>query len=183
MGGFKKSVYVFLSSLLGVMLFLVLDRIIVLSYLLLVTTGVAPWHSVYSYLEFLAVDYITLLLAMLCGSWYGIWLGTYWYERVYEQGSWHGVFYSLRHALSPDRTKSWELKRKVETVRGKLEEDLEQVEDLVEELPSRQAEPAAVQPVATEPVVLAVPKKRPVRKKSVSRARKTKSGKLNVTGF
>jgi len=99
MGGLKRSVYIFLCSLLGVMLFLVLHRIIVLWYLLMVNYGVFSWNGSETYIRFLAVDYISLTLFLMLGSWYGIWLGNYWYELVYESGSLKGYFNSIRYKL------------------------------------------------------------------------------------
>lgn len=160
MGGFKKSVYIFLSSLLGVLLFLVLHRALIFIYLLLLTTGLFHWSSFYSYLNFMAVDYVTLFLAMIAGSWYGIWLGEYWYRQTYEIGSGQGSWRHLRHKLFPQKTRQADLKIKVEAVAQRLAEDLSAAETLISEVPSAVLAPAPV-------------KRRVTRKKPAARKRKT----------
>lgn len=164
MGGVKKSVYVFLCSLLGVLLFLVLHRLLVLWYLILVNSGVFVWSEADSYLKFLAVDYITLTLAMLAGSWYGIWLGSYWYEQVYELGAWKGSWLHITHKLLPNRGVDKKLKARVEKVREKLEHDFSMAEELIEEFP--------------RPIILAKPKKRVAAKKPVAKKTPVRRKKL-----
>ncbi len=135
MGGAKKSVYIFMCSVMGVLLFVILHRLIVLAYLTLLAYGVFHWTSSYSYFTFVAVDYITLLLAMFCGSWYGIWLGEYWYEKIYETGEWRGVTRHLHHKLFPQRPTSNELKARVEVVKLELAEDLSRIQQSIEDMP------------------------------------------------
>ncbi len=143
MGGVKRSVYVFLCSLLGVLLFLVLQRIIVLSYLILVDYGAFHWTSS-GYLEFVAIDDITLLLSMLCGSWYGIWLGNYWYELVYERGAWRGSLHHARNYLFPPKPAYQDFKARVEEVKHQLVEDLSEAENLVREIPREILKPVPI---------------------------------------
>lgn len=145
---------------MGVLLFLLLHRLVVFVYLLMVVYGVAHFGSADSYTQFLAVDYLTMLFALLCGSWYGIWVGSYWYEQVYESGMFRGIFSHAKQKLFPFSKSRYQLKEKVEAVRERLEQDLSQMESLAEQLPQNFAEP--------EPV------KRPlVRKRAVKRTRKT----------
>lgn len=135
MGGVKKSVYIFLCSLLGVMLFLILHRLVIFAYLMAVLYGAPGYAAGISYMEFLAVDYATLLLALLCGSWYGIWLGSYWYEMVYEKGQWRGAMFHIRQKLFLRKTADYSLKEKIEVVKQRLEDDLSQAEELAAEIP------------------------------------------------
>lgn len=160
--GVKKSVYVFLCSLMGVLLFLILDRIAVLSYLILVMYGVFHWSGNYSYIEFVAIDYIVVFFAMFCGSWYGIWLGTYWYQQVYELGAIKGAFGHLRHRLFPAKPGYGDLKTRVEELKQELSEDLSEAQVLVRQMPKEILNP--------EPL-----KRRAPRKASASRQRKAKS--------
>jgi len=159
MGGVKKSVYIFLCSLLGVLLFLVLQRIVVLCYLILVSYGAFHLTSG-GYLEFMAIDDITLLLAMLCGSWYGIWLGNYWYELVYEKGQWRGSLHHARNYLFPPKPAYQDFKARVEEVKHQLAEDLSQAEDLVREMPKEILKPVPIRRVARK-------KSAPTKRKSV----------------
>jgi hypothetical protein len=81
--GFKKSLYVFLCSLLGMLLFLILHRLLVIGYFSLTSRNLLDYFSYNLVLE-MAVEYLTLFFAILAGSWYGIWLGLGWYAWVYE---------------------------------------------------------------------------------------------------
>ncbi len=125
----KKSLYLFLCSLLGVFLFLILHRIGVVVYLYLLSQGIGV--ASFRYWDFLVLDYMSLLVALLLGAWYGIWLGLYWYEKVYEEKS-HGGFadHIARHIWPMRSPKA--LETKVAQVKERLEEDLWQLEELAE---------------------------------------------------
>jgi hypothetical protein len=145
MGGVKKSVYIFLCSLLGAMLFLVLHRLAVFTYLIITIYGGPGIPEGAAYVQFVAIDYITLFFALLFGSWYGIWLGSYWYEMVYERGIWPGAF--LHHArgkLFFRKNKDYGLREKIETIKEKLEQDLSQAESLVAEIPRPKFNPPPI---------------------------------------
>lgn len=155
-GGVKKSVYLFLSSILGVLLFLILHRLSVFIYLLLVSYGIVGGGPSWSYMQFLAFDYATLLISLLFGSWYGIWLGNFWYEQVYEKGEWRGMLAHMRSRYLPQVRGKYNWEQKIESVKHRLEEDLSAVEELTEEFP------AAV--LAPQPVKRTLAKKKVVRK-------------------
>jgi hypothetical protein len=131
----KKSFYVFLSSLLGVLLFLVLHRIIVFLYVLLLSFDYGAFGFGMSYIELLALDYLTLTLALFGGMWYGTWLGIHWYEKVYEEYSHKGVVHHIasswwarkKHPLSS-------LEQKVFAAKEKVEDGLWDLEGLVKPL-------------------------------------------------
>ncbi len=159
MGGVKKSVYVFLCSLLGVLLFLILQRIAIFAYLLLVAYGIVAWSSGFDYVRFMAVDYTSLVLMLLFGSWYGIWLGTHWYDLVYESGTWRGGWYHAKHHLFPWRKNNYRLKDRVEEVKTQLERDLDKVEILAAELPKAVMNP--------EPIRRRVTRRRPAARRTV----------------
>lgn len=150
-GGHKKSLYIFLTSILGVLLFLMLHRIIVFFYLLALSTDYARYMPNLSYIEFLAIDYFTLVITLMLGAWYGIWLGLYWYEKVYEEGSHGGLVSHITEHYWPKGRQAYGLEPKIEAVKKKLEQDLWELEDLAKIAP----------PVYPEPI-----KKRVVRKRA-----------------
>jgi len=128
----KKSFYVFLSAILGVLLFLVLHRIIIFIYLLLSYEDYQTFGMNLTYLQYLALDYITLTLAMFGGLWYGIWLGLYWYEKVYEEGSHKGFVHHLAANLWGRKTYSdTKLEHKLNAAKEKMEKGLWEMEGLV----------------------------------------------------
>jgi hypothetical protein len=156
MGGVKKSVYIFLCSLLGALLFLVLHQLVVFAYLIISLYGGFSFATGAGYMQFVAVDYVTLFFALVFGSWYGIWLGDYWYEMVYERGDWRGALYHAREKLLLRKAGAYGLKEKIELVKEKLEDDLSQAENLVRAIPRAEFNPAPV-------------KRRAVRKRTVIR--------------
>ncbi len=124
----KKSLYVFLCSLLGVMLFLVLHQILAFAYLVLITYDYSFTFGL-SFYELMALDYVTLILTLFFGAWYGIWLGEYWYEEVYE-GTHPGFIGHLFRHYWPTKHPKYNLKSKIIAVEQKLESDLWELEDL-----------------------------------------------------
>jgi len=151
----KKSLYVFLSSMLGVMLFLVIHRILI--FLILVFSGAGGnFYLGFSYLGFLAIDYFTLLIVLMLGAWYGIWLGNYWFEKVYEERL-HGGFVSLLASrLWPKRVSK--LRQKMVSATEHLENDVWELEDLVKDLPPT----ASIKPVNV--FKRRIVRKRPIKK-------------------
>ena len=137
---FKKSLYIFLTALLGVLLFLMLHRIWVFFYLYLLAGNYITTSL--NYYQFLVLDYTTLLMAMVLGAWYGIWLGMYWFRKVYEEGS-HGGFIqhinTRYYGAAPKK-----LETKMVQVRQKLENDLWQLEDLAKESLAQVKRPQAI---------------------------------------
>jgi hypothetical protein len=123
----KKAFYIFLSSLLGVLIFLILHRAIIFIYLYLVSGGY--FADSFNYWNFLFWDYITLIFSLMLGAWYGIWLGMSWHEAVYVQKN-HGGFveHLASHYWLGGRPKN--LETKIITVKQRLDKDLSQLEDL-----------------------------------------------------
>jgi hypothetical protein len=124
---FKKAFYLFLTALLGVLLFMMLDRIAVFFYLYLVAGNYIANGAVY--IQFYALDYIILTIAMMLGGWYGIWLGLYWYEKVYEQNVHRGFVHHLVMNYFP-QSKPKSLTLKMSAVKDRLEDDLLQLDKL-----------------------------------------------------
>ncbi len=94
--GLKKSLYIFLCSLLGVLLFITLQHSILLLY---VTLVVLQFGVTTPLDQLLAVNYATLVVCVFLGGWYGAWLGLYWYALVYESGSRKGFVHHLAQRL------------------------------------------------------------------------------------
>src|SRR3989338_8019419 len=134
----RKSVYIFLCSLLGIMLFLALHRILISMVVLWLnaSSGYNPFFG-FSYLEFLALDYVSLIIAVILGAWYGIWLCIYWYKKVYEEGTHGGLVSHIATNYWPNKTTS-RLKAKIEVAQKHLRDDLWQLEDLSKSLPATQ---------------------------------------------
>jgi len=122
----KKSLYIFLTALLGVLLFLILHRLVIFFYLYLLAGGFITTPM--SYLQFLALDYLTLFITLLFGAWYGIWLGMYWFEKVYVEKSHGGFFHHVSNNYFYRAPKN--LESKLSAVKKKIEDDLWQLEDL-----------------------------------------------------
>ena len=89
----KKSFYIFLSALLGVMLFILLQRSLFLLAFLLGVNVLSP--------EFAEIDYGSFILSMFLGLWYGIWVGLYWFNLVYEEQAVPGMFRSMWGRFRP----------------------------------------------------------------------------------
>lgn len=123
----KKSFYLLVTALIGASLFFILDRTLVFLYLYLVATGsLGPGPAYY---QFLAADYFTLALALIGGAWYGIWLGMYWFEKVYNEKSHGGLAHHIRsNYFTWGKPKS--LPGKMSAVKQRLEKDLWALEDL-----------------------------------------------------
>lgn len=101
----RKSFYIFLSTFLGVLLFLMLDRA---AFLIAFIAG-ADITS----LPVLALEYVTSMIAVAFGAWYGIWLGLVWYAAVYEEKTTRGVYGWIRGfrggAVDAAQDGSWEI--------------------------------------------------------------------------
>lgn len=124
----RKSLYIFLCALLGLFLFTILHRTAVLVYFYFLSHGVGA--EGFDYFRFLFWDSFTLLLSMMLGSWYGIWLGIFWHDKVYEERSHGGVVDHLSKHYWPGKPKHFEAK--VAAVKHRLEKDLWQLENLTE---------------------------------------------------
>lgn len=157
----KKSLYLFLSSLLGMLLFLVLHRIIFFLYLLMASAGYQPFLAEASSLTFLGIEYFTLILSMLLGAWYGIWVGMYWHAKVYEEKSSAGLVEHITTSYWPKRQNRYNLEAKIETAKKHMESDMLELEELAKAIPVSVASP--------EPI-----KKRIVRKRAPTIMTKTK---------
>lgn len=82
----KKSFYVFLTSLLGILLFVTIQKSLALIGIILLNLD----YNLYSFgtnpTQIHALNIATMMLALFLGGWYGVWIGLHWYKVVYEQG-------------------------------------------------------------------------------------------------
>lgn len=120
----KKSLYIFLTAILGMLMFLALDRMVIFFYLFLLASGLV--HSSLTFLQFLAIDYSALAVVMLLGAWYGVWLGLYWYRIIYEEESHGGVVSHISaNYFPPQRSDTVsDLKRRLASNWSNLERDM-----------------------------------------------------------
>ncbi len=80
----RKALYVFLSSILGMLLFTMFHRAVFVIYEIL-----GNFFPVFSLLHLpfrtmAILDFTTFLLALFVGGWYGVWIGMNWYKMIYE---------------------------------------------------------------------------------------------------
>jgi hypothetical protein len=148
----KKSLYLFLTGLLGMLLFAIVCQVVFFIYIYMLGSGVVVASMNYG--QIFGGEYFILIIMLLLGAWYGIWLGLYWFEKVYEQRSHKGFVHHLATNYFPGaRPKTPE--SKMAEVRERLEENLWQLEDLAQSPPIYQPS------VSPEPI-----KRRAVRKKA-----------------
>lgn len=104
--GVKKALYIFLTALLGVLLFLTVQRSLSLIVVLLLNLDYARYSLGTNPLQIHALNYVSIMLAVFFGGWYGVWLGLHWYEIVYEKGS-GGLLHGLTSSwFSSDKKSS-----------------------------------------------------------------------------
>lgn len=160
----KKALYLFLCSILGIILFLFIQQAFWVAYSGAAHAGYLPMLG-----QLNAWPTLTFLAAVLFGSWYGIWLGLYWYEMVYEraQARWFYAFGQRKRQLEPEsELESANIWRGHPVRRDESENGRWQLDDLLE--------------IETEAPPATVSKKRarPLAQKS---SRPRKNGKPNVT--
>jgi hypothetical protein len=123
----RKSLYLFLTALLGTLLFLIVHRVVFFVYIYMLGAGILTTGM--DYMQFLAIEYFSLTITLMLGAWYGIWLGLYWYEKVYEEKSHKGFVHHLATKYFPG-SKPQVLENRMALVKERLEENLWQLENL-----------------------------------------------------
>ncbi len=151
-----KSLYVFLCALLGVLLFLILHRVLVFVLLLLQIQNYPAFGWDMPEVQFLAIDYATLTITLMIGAWYGIWLGSFWYQQVYEDGGHKGLLYHLISSYWPGRRKTYRLAEKIQQISQSLAEEASDVGRLAREIPENLTHP---RPIKRRLVRKSLPKK------------------------
>jgi hypothetical protein len=153
----RKSLYLFLTALLGTLLFLIVHRVVFFVYIYMLGAGILTTGM--DYMQFLAIEYFSLTITLMLGAWYGIWLGLYWYEKVYEEKSHKGFVHHLAVNYFPG-SKPKALESQMAQVKEHLEENLWQLENLAK---SEANLSASIEP---EPIKRRVVRKRAPRKLS-----------------
>jgi hypothetical protein len=82
----RKSLYIFLCSLLGIMLFVMLQKAALLLLTLFLGSQTGTLVSTFGNIDIAIFDTVSYILALFFGGWYGVWLGLHWYGIVYESG-------------------------------------------------------------------------------------------------
>jgi hypothetical protein len=123
----RKSLYLFLTALLGSLLFLIVHRVVYFIYAYMLGAGIVTTGMTYD--QFLAFEYFSLTITVMLGAWYGIWVGLYWYQKVYEEKSHRGFVHHLVSNYFPV-SEPKELEGRMSRVKEHLEENLWQLEDL-----------------------------------------------------
>lgn len=93
---FKKSLYVFLCSLLGMLILLTLQHAIIFLYLSVIT-AFGTNESVN--IDLYSLNVVVWFLSVFFGGWWGVWLGLGWYKMVYEDAQHKGFVHGLATAL------------------------------------------------------------------------------------
>lgn len=153
--GAKKSLYLFLTSLLGALMFLIAHRVVFFLYIYMLEEGYIATSM--DFLQFLALEYYTLVIWLMLGAWYGIWLGLYWFEKVYEVKS-HGGFVYHLGAKYFSRPQPKDMEGKMAEVKERLESNLWQLENLAQSAGASQAQPEP-KPIRRRVVRKRAPKK------------------------
>lgn len=127
--GAKKPIYIFLSAMLGMLLFLILHRVVVFFVMAGTYFNSGEGFLGANYLRFLAWDYLTLILVLMLGAWYGIWVGSYWYEKVYESKL-HGGFLSHLSGYRQQNFKREGLGEKLDELSENIQEEIWELNQL-----------------------------------------------------
>lgn len=125
----RRPTYIFLSALLGMLLFLILHRVVVFFVMAGIYFNAAEGFLGLNYLQFLAWDYLTLILVLMLGAWYGIWVGSYWYDKVYETKI-HGGFLSHLVGLRRQELKREDLGQKLDELSENIQEEIWELDQL-----------------------------------------------------
>lgn len=112
-----KALYLFLCSILGIVLLTMLHRAIFVLYDVLLFSNFSTYSFGLSSSGIAAIDFFTMLVAIFIGGWYGILLGMDWYSIVYgpnaekPAGLFHGFLphhmrkgTKIKHAAVPTTT-------------------------------------------------------------------------------
>lgn len=153
--GLRKPTYIFLSAFLGMLLFLILHRIVIFFILAGIYFSSSQGMIGLNYFHFLAWDYLTLIVILLFGAWYGIWVGTYWYDKVYESRI-QGGFISHLAASRYQVVQREKLNDKLSELSQDVKEEIRELKQLNKKIIKTAQSPQAI-------------KRRVVRKRSIKK--------------
>ncbi len=97
---------------MGMILFAVLHRAIVVIYYIILNNDFQKYSFGATEGTLQAVDFFSLLIALFFGGWYGTALGLHWYRLVYEEKAWTGLF----HAFVPHHWREQKSNGKVDAI-------------------------------------------------------------------
>ena len=129
--------------------------LITFCYLLLLYSDYSRFSLGIPFITLLALDYCVLVVIMLLGAWYGVWLGLHWYGLVYEEKSHPGFVGHMVRKYWPTQEEDYNLRAKIVAAERKISQDVWELEDIAAKTEARPA-------VVKAPVV----RKRVVRKSS-----------------
>jgi hypothetical protein len=84
-----KAFYLFLCSILGMVLLVILQRAIFVLYELMLLIDYSAYSFGLSPAALMTIDFFSLLAALFLGGWYGTALGLDWYSLVYGPNAPH----------------------------------------------------------------------------------------------
>lgn len=93
--GAGKALYIFLCSILGLILFMIFHRALVVIYYLVLDNNFQKFSFGMTAGDIQILDFLTMLVALFLGGWYGVWLGLHWYNLVYEGEHQPGLFHGF----------------------------------------------------------------------------------------
>jgi hypothetical protein len=125
----KKSLYLLMTGILGMMLFAIVCQVVFFVFIYMVGAGVIS--TAINYNQFFVLEYFVLIVMLMLGAWYGIWLGLYWFEKVYEEKSHRGFVHHVAVNYFPG-SKPKTPESKMAEVRERLEDNLWQLEELAQ---------------------------------------------------
>lgn len=98
-----KALYLFMCAILGMVLFAMLHRAIFVIYDLMLALDFRTYSFGIAESSLMAIDFLSMLVALFLGGWYGTALGIDWYAMVYGPNS--TVQAGLFHAFIPHHFK------------------------------------------------------------------------------
>ena len=81
----RKALYIFLSCILGILLFTMFHRAVFVIYEIIGSFYPAVTWLHQPFRTIATIDFSTFLLALFVGGWYGTWIGLNWYKLIYEE--------------------------------------------------------------------------------------------------
>jgi hypothetical protein len=98
---FKRILYISLTIVLGILLFVVIQQSFALLYYILISFDYARYGFGFSPITFRFVYLGTTIASVFVGGLYGVWLGRYWFNLVYQQRAGRGFMPPLRNSSFP----------------------------------------------------------------------------------
>lgn len=78
-----KALYLLLTSIVGILLFVLLQRAALTIWVILSSYSMAGLSGKVSDAALQMIDGYSMLIALFVGAWYGIWVGLNWHQELY----------------------------------------------------------------------------------------------------